>query len=159
VAQNERRALIVVVNAGDARAVIAPSVSIIDPSSYEVLGDFSVAEPYNFPATRWDFRRDLLWGWGDANNVVAVRLSTGEQVVDLPTGSSQNYTELTPDGRFVIVTARYADTYLKVGADPELDNFGRVVAEPKTYKGASPCDMTMTQEGRYAYAPDEAGIP
>ncbi len=157
VAQNEQRPLIVVVNAGDAQTGIAPSVSVIDPSTYEVLGDFSVAQPYSFPATRWDFKRDLLWGWGDADNVVAVRLSTGEQVVDLPTGSSQNYTELTPDGRFVIVTARFADRYLKVGADPELDDFGKVVAELSTYKGASPCDMTMTPDGRYAYAPDRGG--
>jgi DNA-binding beta-propeller fold protein YncE len=156
-AQNEQRPLIVVVNAGDIQAGVATSVSVIDPSTYEVLGDFSVAQPYSFPATRWDFQRDLLWGWGDADNVVAVRLSTGEQVVDLPTGSSQNYTELTPDGRFVIVTARFADTYLKVGADPEQDDFGQVVAELHTYKGASPCDMTMTPDGRYAYAPDRGG--
>jgi DNA-binding beta-propeller fold protein YncE len=156
-AQSGRRALIVVANAGDAQAGVVPSVSIIDPSTYEVLGDFSVAQAYSFPATRWDFKRDLLWGWGDADNVVAIRLSSGEQVVDLPTHSSQNYTELTPDGRFVIVTARFADTYLKVGADPELDDFGEVVAELHTYKGASPCDMTMTPDGRYAYAPDRGG--
>ena len=156
-AQNEQRPLIVVVNAGDAQAGIAASVSLIDPSTYEVLGDFPVAQPYSFPATRWDFKRDLLWGWGNADNVVAIQLSSGEQVVDLPTGSSQNYTELTPDGRFVIVTARFADTYLKVGADPKLDDFGQVVEELKTYKGASPCDMTITPDGRYAYAPDRGG--
>jgi len=156
-AQNEARKLIVVLNAGDAEAGIAPSFSILDPTSYELLGTFPVTQPYSFPATRWDFKRDLLWGWGGNDNLVATRLSTGEQIVDLPTGSSQNYTELTPDGRFVIVTARFADTYLKVGADPELDDFGLVVAELKTYRGASPCDMTMTPEGCYAYAPDRGG--
>lgn len=49
------------------------------------------------------------------------------------------------------------DTYLKVGADPKLDDFGRVVAEFRTYRGASPCDMTMTPGGRYGYAPDRGG--
>lgn len=156
-AQNGRRALMIIANAGDAEAGTPPSVSVIDPATYEMLGEFSVTQTYNFPATRWDFKRDLLWGWGDAENVVALRLSTGERVVNLPTGSSQNYTELTPDGRFVIVTARFADTYLKVGADPEQDNFGKVVAELKTYEGASPCDMTMTPDGRYAYVPDRGG--
>lgn len=157
VARDEPRSLIVVANAGDAQTGTAPSLSLIDPATYEVLGEFPVAQPYSFPATRWDFRRDLLWGWGGADNLVAVRLSSGERVVDLPTGSSQNYTELTPDGRFVVVTARFADRYLKVGADPEADDFGRVVAELPTYKGASPCDMTMTPDGRYAYAPDRGG--
>lgn len=156
-APREARDLIVVMNAGDAQAGIAPSLSAIDPLSYAVLGTFPVAEGYSFPATRWDFRRDLLWGWGGNDNVIATRLSTGEQVVDLPTGSSQNYTELTPDGRFVIVTARFADKYLKVGADPERDDFGEVVAELSTYQGASPCDVTISADGRYAYAPDRGG--
>ncbi len=156
-AQSEHGKLIVVLNAGDSQAEVAPSLSVIDPFTYEQLGTFPVTQPYSFPATRWDFKRDLLWGWGGADNVVAVRLSTGEQVVDLPTGSSQNYTELTPDGRYVIITARFVDTYLKVGADPELDDFGQVVAEFRTYRGASPCDVTMTPDGRYAYAPDRGG--
>jgi hypothetical protein len=156
-ARGAARALIVVANAGDAQTGTAPSLSVVDPATYEVVGEFSVAQPYSFPATRWDFRRDLLWGWGDADNVIAVRLSSGERVVDLPTGSSENYTELTPDGRFVVVTARFADRYLKVGADPEHGDFGRVVAELRTYQGASPCDMTMTPDGRYAYAPDRGG--
>jgi phosphodiesterase/alkaline phosphatase D-like protein len=43
IARNEQRPLIVVVNAGDARAGVAASLSVIDPASYEVLGDFPVA--------------------------------------------------------------------------------------------------------------------
>jgi hypothetical protein len=156
-AQNEVRKLIVVLNGGDGQARLAPSLSVLDPASYELLGTFPMMQPYNFPATRWDFQRDLLWGWGKRDNVIAYRLSTGERVMDLHTGSSQNYTELTPDGRHVIVTARFADKYLRVGADPEIDDFGEVTAELSTYKGASPCDMTMTPDGRFAYAPDRGG--
>ena len=112
-AQGQPIGIIVVLNAGDAQTGVAPSLNVIDPASYELLGTFPVAQPYSFPATRWDFGRDLLWGWGNSDNVVALRLSTGERVADLPTGSSQNYTEPTPDGRFVLVTARFADTVLQ----------------------------------------------
>lgn len=61
-ARQGTRSLIVVANAGDAQTGTAPSLSLIDAESYEVVGEFSVAQPYSFPATRWDFRRDLLWG-------------------------------------------------------------------------------------------------
>lgn len=156
-AQAESQELIVVSNAGDARAGVGTSVSLIDPDSLKVLATLPLAGSYSFPATRWDFERDLIWSGGPNEAVHAWRLSTGESVVELPTGSSQNYSELTPDGRYLIVAARFSDRLLKVGADPEQNDFGQVVAEFGTYDGASPCDMTITPDGAYAYAPERGG--
>ncbi|HEX7021695.1 MAG TPA: twin-arginine translocation signal domain-containing protein, partial [Trueperaceae bacterium] len=154
-AQQGRRDLIVVSNAGSKES--GPSISVIDPASYEVLATLPLAGSYSLPATRWDFERDLIWTGGPGNAVVAYRLSTGEKAANVVTGSSQNYTELTPDGRFVIDAARFEDKYLKIGADPNEADFGQVVAEIRTYAGASPCDLTLTADGRYAYAPDRGG--
>ncbi|MEX2536665.1 MAG: twin-arginine translocation signal domain-containing protein [Trueperaceae bacterium] len=156
-AQSDSRNLIVVSNAGDGAAGVGPSVSLIDPDSLEVVATLPLAGSYSFPATRWDFERDLIWAGGPNEAVHAWRLSTGESAVELPTGSGQNYTELTPDGRHLIVAARFADRYLKIGADPQSDDFGQVAAEFDTYAGASPCDMTITSDGAYAYAPDRGG--
>lgn len=156
-AQNDLRNLIVVSNAGDGSAGVGPSVSLIDPDSLEVVATLPLAGSYSFPATRWDFERDLIWAGGPNDAVHAWRLSTGESVLEIPTGSGQNYTELTPDGRYLIVAARFVDKYLQVSADPEADDFGQVVAEFDTYPGASPCDMTVTADGAYAYAPDRGG--
>lgn len=144
------RDLVVVSNGGDETA------SLIDPRSLEVLATLPLAGSYSLPATRWSPARDLIWTGAD-DAVVAYRLSTGEQVAELVTGSSQNYTEVTPDGRYVIDAARFEDRYLKIGADPEADDFGREVAGFDTYEGASPCDMTITADGRYAYVPDRGG--
>lgn len=156
-AQGELQDLVVVSNAGDAQAGVGPSVSLIDPDSLSVLATLPLTGSYSFPATRWDFERDLIWSGGPNDAIHAWRLSTGENVVELPTGSSQNYTELTPDGRYLVAAARFADNFIKIGADPQQDDFGQVVAEFDTYEGASPCDMTMTADGTYAYAPDRGG--
>ena len=153
-AQGSAQNLIVVSNAGDG------TVSLIDPHGLEVLKTLPLAGAYSFPATRWDFERDLVWSGlpaGPNNAVLAYRLSTGERVLELPTGSSQNYTELTPDGRHLIVAARFVDTFLKISADPDASDFGEVVARIETYAGASPCDITVSADGRYAYAPDRGG--
>ena len=152
-AQETARDLIVVSNAGDADG---PSVSLIAPGTLEVLATVPLAGSYTLPATRWDFARDLIWA-GRNESVVAYRLSTGEQVAEVPTGSRQNYTEITPDGRWVLNAARFSDSFQKIGADPDQADFGRVVAEFSTYEGARPCDMTILSDGRYAYAPDRGG--
>lgn len=155
--QESLRDLVVVSNGGDAAAGIDPSVSVIDPERLEVLVTVPLSSSYSFPATRWDFERDLIWSGGPNEAVHAWRLSTGEQVLELPTGSSQNYTELTPDGRHLVVAARFADRYLKVVADPDSDDFGEVVAEVDAYEGASPCDVTITSDGRFGYFPERGG--
>jgi len=150
-AQQGIRDLIVVSNGGD------ETVSLVDPVRLEVLTTVPLAGTFTLPATRWDVARDLIWTSGPEESLVAYRLSTGEQALRLATGSSQNYSEVTPDGRHVIDAARFADRYLKIGADPDADDFGREVASFDTYAGASPCDMTITSDGRYAYAPDRGG--
>ena len=153
-AQGSAQDLIVVSNAGDG------TVSLIDPHGLEVLKTLPLAGAYSFPATRWNFERDLVWSGlpaGPNNAVLAYRLSTGERVLELPTGSSQNYTELTPDGRHLIVAARFVDTFLKISADAGAPDFGEVVTKIETYAGASPCDITVSADGRYAYAPDRGG--
>jgi DNA-binding beta-propeller fold protein YncE len=155
--EGRARDLIVVSNAGSPPEGIMPSISVIDPSSLRVLKTLPLPGSFSFPATRWHFTRELIWTGGPDNNVVAYRLSSGEQILDIPTGSSQNYTELTPDGKYLINAARFADKYMKIAADPEATDFGEVVAEFATYEGASPCDMTMTADGAYAYAPDRGG--
>lgn len=156
-AQGDLRDLVVVSNAGDGEAGVAPSISLIDPGSLSVAATLPLAGSYSFPATRWDFERDLIWAGGPNDAVHAWRLSSGENVLELPTDSGQNYTELTPDGSHLIVAARFADKFLKISADPEAPDFGEVVAEFDTYGGASPCDMTITADGAYAYAPDRGG--
>jgi hypothetical protein len=109
-AQAEARDLIVVSNAGGDG--VDPSVSLIDPAGLEVLRALPFTGSYSFPANRWDFERDIIWSGlpaGPNNAVFAFRLSSGETLVELPTGSSQNYSELTPDGRYTIVAARFLD--------------------------------------------------
>ncbi|UCH27435.1 MAG: hypothetical protein JSV66_07310 [Trueperaceae bacterium] len=90
--------LIIVSNAGDANAGVLPSVSLIEPNNLQVVATLALPSSYSFPATRWDFERDVIWTGlpaGPNNAVNAFRLSTGEQIAEVPTGSSQNYTELT----------------------------------------------------------------
>ncbi len=153
-AANPGRDLVVVSNAGG-----GGSVSLIDPGTLRLLKTLPL-EPFAFPATRWHFTRDLIWSGlpaGPNNAVRAFQLSSGARVLEVPTGSSQNYTELTPDGRFVIVAARFVDRFLKIAADPTAPEFGRVVAAFDTYAGAQPCDITVEPNGAYAFAPDRGG--
>ncbi len=159
-AQGEARELIVVSNAGNPDEGIDATVSLIDPRTLGVLQTLPLAGAFSFPANRWHFGRDVIWSGlpaGPNNAVLGFRLSTGELEVEVGTGSTQNYTELTPDGRYLIVAARFEDRYLKLAADPEAANFGEVVAEFATYEGAEPCDLTIDADGRYAYAPDRGG--
>lgn len=148
--------LVVVSNAGDADAGVAPTISLIDPLALSVLKTLPLPVSFTFPATRWDFRRDILWT-GLRDVVSAYRLSTGEQIAEIVTASGQNYTELTPDGRFLIVAARFQDRFLKISADPEAADFGAVVAAADHYPDSSPCDLTIGADGAYAYAPDRGG--
>lgn len=155
-AQEGSSDLIVVSNAGDADAGVAPTISLIDPVALSVLKTLPLPVSFAFPATRWNFERDVIWT-GLSDLVSAYRLSTGEQIAEIVTDSSQNYTELTPDGRFLIVAARFMDRFLKISADPEADDFGTVVAAAEHYAGSSPCDLTIGSDGIYAYAPDRGG--
>lgn len=152
------RALIAVSNAGG--GTDGPSVSLIDPARRAVLATLPLAGAFSFPATRWAFERDLIWSGlpaGPNDAVRAFRLATGEEVVTFPTGSSQNYTEISRDGRYVLVAARFEDTFYQLGADPDRSDFGAEVARLATYEGASPCDVTIHPDGVFAYVPDRGG--
>ncbi len=150
-----RRDLIVVSNNGGGGAGGGPSVTLVDPARLEALVTLPLGGAFSFPATRWDPARDLIWsGFGESGAVVAYRLSTGERVARVETGSSQNYTELTPDGRTLLVAARYADRFLAVAADPGRADFGTVLATLDDEPGARPCDVTIASDGAFAYAPD-----
>ncbi len=143
------RDLIVVSNNG------GPSVTLIDPASLEVLATLPLAGAFSFPATRWDPERDLIWsGFADGGFVDAFRLSSGRRVAHVATGSSQNYTELTPDGAALLVAARSRDRLLRVDADPASATFGEVLGQLDLPQGSQPCDVTVRSAGDYAYVPD-----
>jgi len=143
------RDLIVVSNNGGA------SVTVIDPSSLEVLATVPLAGAFSFPATRWDPERDLIWsGFSESGAVDAFRLSSGRRVAHVSTGSRQNYTELTPDGAALLVAVRDHDRLLRVDADPGSPGFGTVQASLELPPGSQPCDVTVRSTGDFAYLPD-----
>ena len=157
-AQDGARDLIVVSDSGAGGS--GESITLIDPATLEVVGTASLAGGFAFPATRWGFMRDLIWSGlpaGPEGAVAAYRLSTGERAASFATGSSQNYTELTPDGRLLIVAARFEDTFYALHADPVHHAFASPAATLRTYDGAGPCDITIHPSGAYAYAPDRGG--
>ncbi len=144
-----KRDLIVVSNNGGA------SVTLIDPASLEVLATLPLAGAFSFPATRWDPERDLIWsGFAESGSVDAFQLSSGRRVAHVATGSSQNYTELTPDGAALLVAARDRDRLLRVDAEPTSPTFGTVLASLDQPSGSQPCDVTVRAIGDYAYLPD-----
>lgn len=149
------RDLVVVSNNGGGGAGGGPSVSLIDPATLAVLVTLPLAGAFSFPATRWDPDRDLIWtGFSGGDAVSAYRLSTGERVAHVGTGSSQNYTEIAPDGSVVIAAARSRDRLLKIAADPAKPDFGTVTATLQQPRGSQPCDVTMPSSGDYVYVPD-----
>jgi YVTN family beta-propeller protein len=132
-----------------------PSVTLIDPASLEVLATLPLAGAFSFPATRWDPERDLIWsGFAESGAVDAFRLSNGQRVAHVATGSKQNYTELTPDGAALLVAARDRDRLLRVDADPASATFGTILGQLDQPAGSQPCDVTVRKTGDYAYLPD-----
>ena len=148
--------LIVISNGGDSDAGIGASMTLIDPETLDVLVTLPAPGSLSFPAARWDFARDIIWG-GTRDKVVGYSLSTGEEVATVPTESGQNYTELTPDGRFLINAARFTDKIYKIDADPGTPDLNRVVEVVDHYEGSNPCDMTMLADGSFAFTPDRLG--
>jgi DNA-binding beta-propeller fold protein YncE len=146
--------LIVVTNGGGQG--IPPSMSLIDPDTLEVLLTVSAAASFSLPATRWAYARDIIWG-GTGQKISGISLATGAEVAAVETASKQNYTELTPDGRFVLSAARFEDKLYKVDARPDVANSERVVEVAEHYKGSNPCDMTILADGSYAFTPDRLG--
>ena len=141
---------------GDSDAGIGASMTLIDPDSLEVLVTLPTPGSFAFPAARWDYTRDIIWG-GTREKVVGYSLTTGEEVANVPTESSQNYTELTPDGRFLINAARFTDKIYKIDANPDTPDLARVVEVIDHYADSNPCDMTLLADGSHAFTPDRLG--
>ena len=148
--------MVVISNGGDSDAGIGASMTLIDPETLDVLATLSAPGSLTFPAARWDYTRDIIWG-GTREKVVGYSLTTGEEVATVATESSQNYTELTPDGRFLINAARFTDKLHKIDARPDIPNMSRIVEIVDHYDGSNPCDMTMLADGKYAFTPDRLG--
>ena len=148
--------LIVVSSSGDSAENIGPSMSLIDPESLEVVVTLPAPGSFSFPASRWNFTRDILWG-GTTEKVAGYSLATGEEVAVVPTESRQNYTELTPDGRYLINAARFTDKIYKIDADPATADLARVVDVIDHYEDSNPCDMTILADGSHAFTPDRWG--
>jgi hypothetical protein len=144
--------MIVVSNGGGAG--VPPSMTLLDPDTLDVLVTVSAPGAFSFPATRWGFSRDIVWG-GYQEKIAGFSLATGEQVAAVETKSGQNYTEVTPDGRFVLSAARLVDKIFKVAASGP--NLGGIVEVIDHYQGASPCDVTITADGKYAFTADRMG--
>jgi YVTN family beta-propeller protein len=149
--QPEERDLLFVINNGDA------SISVIDIGTDEVVKTFFVGTTASFPANKLYERGPLLITGLHADGEPAVHivdLRRGEVVAKIETGSAQNYTETTPDGRYAVVAARFVDEFLKIDVDPDGETFGEVLARFQHLEGAQPCDITLSPDGTYAYAPD-----
>jgi hypothetical protein len=153
-AQTGSDPLIVVSNGGDANN--PTSMTLIHPRTLDVLLSIEAPFSFSFPATRWAFRRDTVWG-GAGTGVHGFNISSAEAIAAIDTGSRQNYTELTPSGDYVITAARYAHKVVKMDARPGTPDLGRIVGEATLYEGAQPCDMTMLQDGSYCFTPDRGG--
>ncbi|MFB6273942.1 MAG: twin-arginine translocation signal domain-containing protein [Salinibacter sp.] len=148
---NEPRELMFVVNNGDG------SVTAIDTTTDEVVKTFEVGTTASFPSNK-HFDQGPIIATGlhtdDAKTVHIVDLSTGEVPHIIETGSSQNYTELTPDGNYILASARFDDALLKIGANPDNPDFGQVVGRIERFQEAQPCDISITPDGRFAVEPD-----
>lgn len=146
--------LIVVSNGGGEN--IPPSMTLIHPDTLEVLRTLSASASFAFPATRWASARDIIWG-GVPQKIAGISLATGAEVVTIENTSRQNYTELTPDGKYVISAARYEDKIYKIDARSDVADSARVVEVADHYPDSNPCDMTILADGSYAFTPDRLG--
>ena len=146
--------LIVVFNGGGED--VPPSMTLIHPDSLEVLRTLSASAAFAFPATRWASARDIIWG-GIPERISGISLATGAEIAAVENTSRQNYTELTPDGRYVLSAARFEDKLYKIDARPNVPNAERVVEVADHYPDSNPCDMTLLSDGSYAFTPDRLG--
>ncbi len=150
-ASDDPRQLMFVINNGDG------SATAIDTTTDEVVKTYQLGTTASFPSNKHVDEGPIAatgLHTDDAETVHIVNLDTGEVPHVIETGSSQNYTELTPDGNYVIASARFNDALLKIGANPERDDFGQVVGRIERFQDAQPCDITITPDGQYAIEPD-----
>lgn len=146
----EVKDLVFVFNTGD------KTVSIIDAAKDEVVKTAFVDTTASWPSNQWISKGDYLW-LNTAKGVQAFKVSELKPIKTIQTGSNANWQEVTPDGKFLIVSARESDRQYKIVADPESPDFLSIVARLDTYKGAGPCDITVGHHGRFGFIPDLYG--
>ena len=146
------------------------TVSVIDSETDSVVATRAIGMTSSFPSNQFTPQlvadgTDPLWlNVGDGVRAVAVgRL---EQQTHIQTGSGANWQDQTPDGEFLVVSAREpAHRQFKLDADPDSESFGDVLAELDRSgeggrgdnDGPGPCDVTIHPDGEYAYVPDLFG--
>lgn len=146
------------------------TVSIIDAASDAVVATPHLGLTSSFPSNQFapaltDAPTDPLWLNVD-RGVRAVEVGSLSEIVSLETASGANWQELTPDGNYLVVSAREpTHAQYRVDADPTSDSFGEVTGMiDRTDEGGrgdndgpGPCDITIHPDGEYAYVPDIFG--
>lgn len=160
----EESETVFVFNTGDG------TVSLIDVETAEVVRTDPIGLTSSFPSNQYtpgltDSEGDTLWLDVD-QGVRAVAVDTFEEQARIATGSGANWQEQTPDGTFLLVSAREPEhRQYRIDADRDSDGFGDVTGEidrqPEGGRGDNdgpgPCDVTVHPDGEYAYVPDLFG--
>ncbi len=149
--QSEVRELVAISNTGD------NSVTLIDTATDTLVKTIAIGSNFSFGANKHFKTTSLIWTGllaDQSKEVQVIDLAQGKVIKKIATDSTQNYTETTPDGQFALSANRFTDTYFKIAADPAKPNFGEILTNFKTYNNASPCDLTVSPDGKYAYSPD-----
>ena len=133
-----------------------PMLTLVHAETLQVLATLPSQVALAYPASRWAFGRDLVWG-GIPGRVVGINAATGTIGFAADTRSNLNQTELTPDGRFVLCAAAGTDKVLKIDADPDSPTAGHIVETADHYPGANPSDLTMLADGSYCFTADRGG--
>lgn len=146
------------------------TVSMIDSETDTVVATRAIGMTASFPSNQYtpqltNSGTDSLWlNVDDGVRAVSVGSLDGQRHVE--TGSGANWQEQTPDGDYVVVSAREpAHRQFKLDADPDSESFGNVLAElDRSVEGGrgdndgpGPCDVTIHPDGEYAYVPDLFG--
>ena len=143
------------------------TVSLIDPAEDSVVGTRDIGRSSSFPSNQFtptltDQVTDSLW-LNVGQGVQALEVDSLSETSRTETGSGANWLEQTPDGAYVIVSAREpAHRQFRIDADADSETFGEVTAEidrsPEGGRGdrsgPGPCDVTIHPDGEYAYVPD-----
>ena len=163
-ADDPQQATVFIFNTGDG------TVSLIDPDSDERIETQAVGLSSSFPSNQYtptlaDERSESLW-LNVGRGVRGVSLGSLSETASVGTDSGANWLEQTPDGNYVVVSAREpAHKQVRIDADPDSDQFGEVTSEidrtPEGGRGSrdgpGPCDITIHPDGEYAYVPDLFG--
>ncbi|RJX50197.1 hypothetical protein DP106_06360 [Halonotius pteroides] len=124
--QATERSTVFVFNTGDG------TVSLIDPASNEVVGSGAIGLSSSFPSNQYtpdltDGSEGVLW-LNVEHGVGALTAGTLDEVAHVDTGSSANWQEQTPDGDYLVVSAREPSRMnYRIDADRWSTTVGEVV--------------------------------